>query len=97
MKLRFLLGIGIGYVLGARAGRARYEAIVRLARTVAGNETVQTTVQTTAGAAQAQADALGKRVRHAIGHLLTHDDPTPGPYVAPSVRVYDDNGTQTGS
>lgn len=70
MKLPFLLGAAVGYVLGARAGRARYEAIVRLARTVSGSQTVQTT----AGVAQAQADELGKRVRHAIGHLLTHDD-----------------------
>ena len=40
-KLSLLLAIGIGYVLGARAGRARYEQIVTGARRFAGNPTVQ--------------------------------------------------------
>ena len=32
MKLRFLAGVGIGYVLGARAGRERYEQILGTVR-----------------------------------------------------------------
>jgi hypothetical protein len=31
-KLSFLVGMGIGYVLGARAGRERYEELVKLAQ-----------------------------------------------------------------
>ncbi|ASR35206.1 hypothetical protein BAY61_09635 [Prauserella marina] len=37
----FLLGAAVGYVLGARAGRARYEQIVRTYRKVADHPAVQ--------------------------------------------------------
>ncbi len=33
-RLLFLAGIGTGYVLGARAGRKRYEGIARTSRSV---------------------------------------------------------------
>ncbi|GAA4806022.1 hypothetical protein GCM10023200_49470 [Actinomycetospora chlora] len=37
----FLLGAGVGYVLGARAGRERYEQIARAYRQVADHPSVQ--------------------------------------------------------
>ncbi|RZS29672.1 hypothetical protein EV193_11977 [Herbihabitans rhizosphaerae] len=37
----FLLGAAVGYVLGARAGRGRYDQIVRTYRKVADNPAVQ--------------------------------------------------------
>lgn len=40
-KATFLAGFGAGYVLGAKAGRARYEQIARSARAFASNPTVQ--------------------------------------------------------
>jgi hypothetical protein len=40
-KLVFLTGLGVGYVLGARAGRERYEAIARTASRVKSSQTVQ--------------------------------------------------------
>jgi hypothetical protein len=39
--MKFLLGAAVGYVLGARAGHARYEQIVRTYRKVADHPTVQ--------------------------------------------------------
>ena len=42
-KATFLAGFGAGYVLGARAGRARYEQIYRAARAFASNPAVQST------------------------------------------------------
>lgn len=42
-KATFLAGFGAGYVLGAKAGRARYEQICRAARAFASNPTVQST------------------------------------------------------
>ena len=39
--LPFLLGAGVGYVLGARAGRDRYEQIAKTYRRVADNPSVQ--------------------------------------------------------
>lgn len=36
-----VLGLGIGYVLGARAGRERYEELKRVWHEISGNPTVQ--------------------------------------------------------
>lgn len=49
--LSFLLGTGVGYVLGARAGRERYEQLARAYRRVADNPSVQAA----AGVARAKA------------------------------------------
>jgi hypothetical protein len=56
-----------GYVLGARAGRERYEDIVRVARRVAGSQTVQSA----AGVAQARVDHLAAQAKQALGAKLT--------------------------
>lgn len=72
MKLSFLIGAAIGYVLGARAGRERYEAIVRVARNVAGSQTVQTT----AGVLQAQVEELRHRAKDAVASRLHHEAAT---------------------
>ncbi|MCG8916970.1 MULTISPECIES: hypothetical protein [Actinokineospora] len=37
----FLVGAGVGYVLGAKAGRGRYDQIVRTYRKVADHPAVQ--------------------------------------------------------
>lgn len=62
MKLSFLLGAAVGYTLGARAGRERYEQIVKAGRKLRGSQTVQST----AGVLQAQVDELAGRVRQAV-------------------------------
>lgn len=71
MKSSLLIGAAAGYVLGARAGRARYESIAAMARAAWGSEPAQNA----AGVAQSQADELATRVRHAVGRMLTHDAP----------------------
>jgi len=53
-KLLFLTGVGIGYVLGTKAGRERYEQIRRSAAKLKENPTVQEA----AGVLQAQAGGL---------------------------------------
>src|SRR4051812_49421005 len=53
-KLMFIGGLAAGFVLGARAGREKYEEIAANARKVWENPTVQEA----AGAAQAQANRL---------------------------------------
>ena len=88
MKLSFLVGAGAGYVLGARAGRARYDAIARLAQAAWGSQPAQSI----AGVAQSQADEVGTRLRHALGRMLTHDapsanEPTTIEYTGPSHPV----------
>jgi hypothetical protein len=53
-KLLFIGGLAAGFVLGARAGREKYEEIVDSAKKVWENPTVQEA----AGVAQAQANRL---------------------------------------
>src|SRR3954469_6316809 len=67
VKLSNLVFAGAGYVLGARAGRDRYDQIVRLARRVSGSQTVQAT----AGVVQAQFDQLTAHAKQAITEKLT--------------------------
>jgi hypothetical protein len=54
-KRSFVLGFGVGYVLGARAGRQRYEQIVDLWNRVTGSPQVQGAADRTREAASAGA------------------------------------------
>jgi hypothetical protein len=67
-KLIFLTGVGIGYVLGTRAGRQRYEQLVRAARRLKENPTVQET----AGILQAQAGELVSSAKGTVSDKLGH-------------------------
>jgi hypothetical protein len=65
MRIRMVFGLGFatGYVLGARAGRERYEALVRAFRSAK----EQPAVQGAAGIFAAQAGTLASRARSVIG------------------------------
>lgn len=66
MKPSFVMGAVLGYVLGARAGRERYEDIVAIARRVVGSQTIQST----AGVVQAQAAGFATRAKDRVtAHL----------------------------
>ncbi|MER5637315.1 hypothetical protein ABT095_10195 [Kitasatospora sp. NPDC002227] len=73
-KLSMAVGVGIGYVLGARAGRQRYEQISKAARQIAQNPRVQDAADkarhqagAVAGkAAGAVADRVGERLPNAV-------------------------------
>ncbi|MFC0532510.1 hypothetical protein [Phytohabitans kaempferiae] len=76
-KLWFIGGLAAGFVLGARAGRERYEELVRNARKVWDHPTVQEA----AGVAQAQANRIYSEGRDRLSHTRvgeklssTHDD-----------------------
>ena len=62
-KLSFLAGFGAGYVLGARAGRERYEQIRRGWE----NAKDDPRLQSLAGLAQARADDVVASVRTRMG------------------------------
>ena len=73
-KLTILVAVGIGYVLGAKAGRTRYEQIRTAARRVAGNPQVrsaarhaQETVQHQAPAVKEKVVAATEKIRHTDG------------------------------
>ena len=57
-KIAFVLGAAVGYVLGTRAGRERYEQIKRGAQNVWHTEPVQRGVGAVRGAAQGKIDEL---------------------------------------
>lgn len=61
-RLTFLSGFAAGYVLGARAGRERYEQIKRAGQRVAENPAAQQA----AGAVQAQAAGLAKTAKQKV-------------------------------
>jgi len=70
-KLFFITGVGIGYVLGTRAGREKFDQMVAQARKVWESPTVQEA----AGVVQAQAAKLyddGKQVVTDQVHKLSH-------------------------
>ncbi len=66
-KVVFVAGLAVGYVLGARAGRERYDQIRRLARTVRENPTVQET----AGIVQAQASNMMAGAKDIVADRLS--------------------------
>ncbi|MFC7328946.1 hypothetical protein [Marinactinospora rubrisoli] len=57
-RITFVAGLAVGYVLGARAGKARYEQIARTARRIADSPAVQET----AGLVGAQVSNAAKAV-----------------------------------
>ena len=63
MKLSFVLGLGVGYVLGSKAGRQRYEQLLRSWRQVRENPAVQEA----AGLVQARAENVVGAVKSRIG------------------------------
>ena len=64
-KYAALLFIGIGYVLGARAGRERYEQIKGFAQRVQSNPTVQQTASKAADVAKEKAPVVAEKVSQA--------------------------------
>ena len=66
-KLTVLVAGGIGYVLGTKAGRERYEQIKGVARKVKDNPTVQEKTHHAADLARQQAPLVKDRVAGAAG------------------------------
>lgn len=83
-KLKVLFWIGIGYVLGARAGRSRYEQIRSKARQFANNPTVQSTVSKAEETVRQQAPVVKDKVvdaAEAAAHKVgRHKDETSSTY-----------------
>jgi hypothetical protein len=67
-RITFLGGLAVGFVLGARAGRERYEQLKQLGRRVADSPAAQQA----AGAVQAQATGLAKAAKQKVTDEL-HD------------------------
>jgi hypothetical protein len=82
-KLMLLTAFAAGYVLGAKAGRERYEQIRRTALRIKNNPTVQETAHSAADKAREQAPVMGHKLADAAGtvaekakhaaHIGTHN------------------------
>jgi len=83
-RLTFVVGLAVGYVLGAQAGRERYEQLRRGAERLAQNPAVR---NTTESAAQS-----GRDVATRAFDTMTHRLPDP---VADKVRSLRNGGTHS--
>ena len=85
-KLSFLAGFGAGYVLGARAGRERYEQIRRAYHSAKEDPRLQSV----AGMVQARADAAVDSAKSRLGQ-------EPSPRVSPPPGPRPASGTPPGT
>ncbi|MFJ4791167.1 YtxH domain-containing protein [Streptomyces sp. NPDC088794] len=77
-KLTFVAGLTLGYVLGTRAGRERYEQLMKSARQVAQNPAVRNTAESAAQqgrqfagkAYHAVSDKVGDRVPDSVAERV---------------------------
>lgn len=65
-KTGFVVGAAVGYVLGAKAGRERYEQIVVAFQRLMGNERVQSVTDK----GKAYVDSASERVRTTVGDAI---------------------------
>ncbi|AEW93903.1 MULTISPECIES: hypothetical protein [Streptomycetaceae] len=61
-RLTFITGVAVGYVLGARAGRERYEQLRKAAQGVAQNPAVRNSVEAVGLQGRALAGKVGAKV-----------------------------------
>lgn len=66
VKIPFLAGVAVGYLLGGRAGRPRYDQIIKTARDFAGRPEVDSLVT----AAKATAESLVDRAKETVNETV---------------------------
>ncbi|CAL9442733.1 YtxH domain-containing protein [Streptomyces sp. enrichment culture] len=77
-RLTFVLGLAVGYVLGTKAGRERYEQLRRSAQQVAQNPAVRNTAESAAQqgrhfadrAYHVVSDKVGDRMPDSVAHRV---------------------------
>lgn len=89
-KLTLLVGIGIGYVLGARAGRARYDQIKTQAQNAWNNPTVQEKAAEAQAKVRETAPKVGEAVTEKAGEVAQKASEVASD-VAAKVRRHDDD------
>jgi hypothetical protein len=84
-RLTFIAGLALGYVIGTRAGRERYEQLKKSARQFAQNPAVRNTAES---AAQSGRNLAGKAY-HVVSEKVGEKVPAP---VADRLRSLRDRG-----
>ncbi|MFF3762788.1 YtxH domain-containing protein [Streptomyces sp. NPDC001922] len=69
-RLTFISGLAVGYVLGARAGRERYEQLRKTAQRVAQNPAVRNAAESAAQNGRSAASKAVDTVSSKVGHRL---------------------------
>jgi hypothetical protein len=95
-RIAFIVGLAVGYVLGTKAGRERYEQLQKMARQVRDNPSVQQA----AGAVQAQAAGYAKTARGKLAEGAGAAKAKVGGALherVPGMRTRDANGHASGS
>ncbi|MCZ0205248.1 YtxH domain-containing protein [Streptomyces achromogenes] len=73
-RLTFLAGLALGYVLGTKAGRERYEQLKKSARQIAQNPAVRNTAETAAQQGRVYAGkafhTVGDRIPESVAHRV---------------------------
>lgn len=75
-KLSLLVAVAIGYVLGARAGRARYEQIAGLASRIKGDPRVQAAASKAQETVAQQAPVVAHAVKDKVTDTFAKDEHT---------------------
>ncbi|MFF7255268.1 YtxH domain-containing protein [Streptomyces microflavus] len=88
-RLTFIAGVALGYVLGTRAGRERYEQLKKSARQFTENPAVRNAAESAAHSGRDFADKAYHSVSDKVG------DKVPGS-VAERVRSLRDRSSQNG-
>jgi hypothetical protein len=91
VKPGVVVGFGLGYLLGTRAGRERYETIMRQIRAVR----ERPEVQAVAGVVSAQASEFGRRIRAAAGRRPVEDTTTTRVFDPPHLPSTNGSGAVT--
>ncbi|MFB6814729.1 YtxH domain-containing protein [Streptomyces sp. NPDC056347] len=66
-RLTFIAGLALGYVIGTRAGRERYEQLKESARRIARNPAVRNTAESAARGGRDLADKACRAVGEKVG------------------------------
>ncbi|MGC5562751.1 YtxH domain-containing protein [Streptomyces sp. FR-108] len=90
-RLTFVVGMALGYVLGTRAGRERYEQLRKTARQVSQNPAVRNTAES---AAQQGRQFAGKAF-HVVSEKVGDRVPDSVSERVRSLRERNANGTRT--
>lgn len=69
-RLTFVAGLALGYVLGTRAGRERYEQLRKTAHQIAQNPAVRNTTETAAQQGREIAGKAFHTVSHKVGERM---------------------------
>ncbi|GAA4067902.1 YtxH domain-containing protein [Agromyces indicus] len=94
-KFLFVVGLGVGYVLGTRAGRERYEQIRKAAEDVWNQPKVQEGVDTVKGFAMSRAGDVGDKVLDGAKKLVSQFTSTQGSTRSSAAKSA--SGSSTGS